>query len=421
MEPVDWTLGGFLALLVLSGMFSAAETAYTSLSSLQVMRMAQGRNPASRLAARLHQRLDLLITTILIGNNLVNIAATVLSTLLVLRVLDASFLTMATAALTLVIILFGEVLPKQVAITNNEALAALTAVPLALLVRALYPISWTVSRLAVLAIRLSGGKRKADVTLEGILMMVRAAEQRGLVGTGQDRIVRNVFRTQSAPVKSVMTHRTQVFALSQGLKVQEAVPLAMKEGFSRIPVYRDNLEIITGVVLLKDLVRHYLAGQLEVPLHRLMKEPIFIPESRKIGQALFDMLNKNYSLAVVLDEYGGLAGIVTREDLLEEVFGEMYDEDEAIPEQLIQPLGSGEVRILGSTPLHLVEEYFQTSLKGERVHTFGGYLIQAAGRVPVEGEWVDTPLGKVQVQAMSRHRVLSAVLIPHERVTKLAP
>ncbi len=416
-----WIYLAFCLLLVLSGVFSAAETAFTSLSPVQVIKLSQSKNPTKRLAARLHGQVDVLITTILIANNLVNISATVLSTLIILENFGDNALTAGTAVLTLLIILFGEVIPKQVAISHNEFLVSVMALPIFAFMKLLYPLSWLVSRLGDMFLFIFGGRRRREISLEGILIMIRAAQQRGLLGVEQDRIVKNVFSTQTTTVRSVMTHRTVMFSLSQKLRVEEALPRALEEGYSRIPLYRDHPEEISGVVLLKDLVSHYLKGNRNWPLHRIMKEAYFLPESRKVSQAFWDMQAKNQGLAIVLDEYGGVAGLVTREDLLEEFVGEMYDEDEVIHEQLIKPLADGTYTILGMTPLHVLADFFKVGFSVERVHTFGGLLLQISGRVPVVGEEISTPFGRAVVREMERHRVLSALLIPEGRVANLTP
>lgn len=412
MAQVIWIYSTFVVLVLLSGLFSASETAYTSLSPVQVIKLANSKNLAKRLAARLHSQVDALITTILISNNLVNISATVVSTVIVLETYGESALTAGTAFVTLVIILFGEVIPKQVAISHNEFFAATVALPLYLIMKVLFPLVWLVSRVSDTFLILFGGRRRRDLSLEGILIMVRAAQQRGLLGAGQDRVVKNLFTSHAVTVRSVMTHRTLMFRLNQKLKVREALPKALEEGYSRIPVYKDHPEEITGVVLLKDLFQQYHQGNGEAPLHRFMMEPFFLPESRKVSQAFWDMLAKNQSLAIVLDEYGGVSGLVTREDLLEEFFGEMYDEDEVVHEQLIQTLPDGTHQVLGMTPLRVLSEFLKIPYVHERVTTFGGLLLQLAGHIPAPGEEITTPFGRAVVREVARHRVISAILIP---------
>lgn len=412
MLEVIWIYSTFVVLIVLSALFSASETAFTSLSPVQVIKLANSKNPAKRLAARLHAQVDTLITTILISNNLVNISATVVSTVIVLETYGESALTAGTAFVTLVIILFGEVIPKQVAISHNEFFAATVALPLYLIMKVLFPMVWVVSRVSDAFLILFGGRRRRDLSLEGILIMVRAAQQRGLLGVGQDRVVKNLFTSHAVTVRSVMTHRTLMFRLNQKLKVREALPKALEEGYSRIPVYKDHPEEITGVVLLKDLFQQHYQGNADVPLYRLMMEPFFLPESRKVSQAFWDMQARNQSLAIVLDEYGGVSGLVTREDLLEEFFGEMYDEDEVVHEQLIQTLPDGTHLVLGMTPLRVLSEVLKIPDVHDRVTTFGGLLLQLAGHIPTPGEEITTPFGRAVVREVARHRVISAVLIP---------
>ncbi len=407
---MELSLVFFGLLLVLSAFFSASETAFTSLTPTQVLRFSHSRNPTLRLAARLHDQLDVLITTVLIGNNLVNIGASVLATWITLFYFSEDFLAFGTGLITLLVLIFGEVTPKQVAIARNEPIVIFAAIPLAILMYLFFPFSWLLSRIAEFVVRISGGKRIREITLEGILMMVKAAEQRGMLGIEQKKIVSNVFRIQDVPVKAVMTHRTDVFCMNQNLNAKEALTQAMEEGYSRIPLFKDHPETITGILILRDLISTVLSTEPSLPLHRLMKEPFFVPESRKVRQVMLDFQKTNQNIAIVLDEYGGLAGVVTREDLIEEVFGEIYDEDETVKEQMIQPLENGEALILGLTPIHMVEEFTKLSLGLERVATFSGYLTQLAGKMPLVGDVFNSPMGKITIKEMGRHRVYAAVL-----------
>ncbi|HUX12043.1 MAG TPA: hemolysin family protein [Spirochaetia bacterium] len=395
-------------LVLLSSFFSATETAFTSLSVVQIQDMKKKYGVRGELIERLTQRSDRLLTTILIGNNLVNIAASALASAITIEHFGNEYLGIMTGILTLVILVFGEVTPKQLAIANNEFVTLHTARTISVLTYALLPISWALGGISRIVMRLTGGRKNPRITLESFLHLISHAENIGVLESYRTRILRNVFRFSAVTVQAVMTHRTNVFSLEQDRMVQESLPEITRRGFSRIPIYDEDPEKIVGVVLVKDIMRAMNDGKLDVALKKIMVPPIFVPESRRINRMLAQFKREKLNMAVVLDEYGGLSGVVTVEDVIEEILGDLYDEHEVRESEKVTRAEDGSFIVRGNTPIYVLNDLLHLELPYSRnVQTIGGYLTDLAGRIPSQFEVIDTPAGKFVVEAISRKQILS--------------
>lgn len=395
-------------LILLSSFFSATETAFTSLSVVQIQEIKRRYGHRGLVIEKLTQRPDRLLTTILIGNNLVNIAASALASSITIESFGNEYLGIMTGVLTLVILVFGEVTPKQLAIANNELLTVHTARIISVLTYVLLPISWALSGISRVVMRLTGGRKNTRITLDSFLYLISHAENIGILESYRTRILRNVFRFSGVTVQGIMTHRTNVYSLEQDLIVQEVLPEITRRGFSRIPVYDDDPEKIVGIVLVKDIMRALSEGRAGVALKKIMVPPIFVPESRRINRMLAQFKREKLNMAIVLDEYGGLAGIVTVEDVIEEIIGDLYDEHEVRESEKVTKTDDGNYLIRGDTPIYVLNDLLHLELPYNRnVQTIGGYLTDLAGRIPAQYEVIETPAGKFVVEAISRKQILS--------------
>ncbi len=403
--------GSLIALVILwalSGFFSGTETAFTSLSTAQVQQLKRESPRAGGLIESLLQRPNILITTILIGNNIVNIAAPVIATEATLRLIGEEATAVMTGVLTLIVLIFGEVAPKQLAFAHNVGWARKTARIIQVLSVVLRPVVWFVGGVGTLFMRLTGGRKSAGVTLEGIIGLVSHAENVGILERYKTRMVRNVFRFSEVSAQAVMTHRTEVFSLDASTSIGHALPQITKAGFSRVPVYDEDPERIVGLVLVRDLTKEVLEGRLEPPLKRVMVPAIFVQAHRKIYEVFTTLRQAKMHLAIVLDEYGGVAGIVTIEDIVEEVLGEIYDENEERGRDRITQTGARSFTILADTPVYVVNDYFGVELPQHRnAQTIGGYLVGVTGRIPAAGEQIETPVGTFTVTNISRKRIVA--------------
>jgi CBS domain containing-hemolysin-like protein len=402
-----------LVLLCLSGFFSGTETAYTSLSETQIHGLKNRWGKRGALVEHLSKTPQRLITTVLVGNNLVNIALSVLASDMTIRLFGSAALAVTTGIITLLVLVFGEVTPKQLAITHNEAWTAWTARFIYGLTIVFRPVVWFIGLIGQILTKLTGGGNRSTLTRESLLYLMKRAETIGILETFRTQMVRGVFRFTDVSVSAIMTHRTKLFLLDQGQPAEEAFPAIVRSGFSRIPVYAGDPERIVGVALMKEVARLIADGDTDIPIKRVMLQPIYVPENRKIHEMLAQFRREGLNMAIVLDEYGGLAGIVTIEDIVEEVLGEIYDEHEEQEREKITRVRDDTYQILADVPLYVLNDTMNLQIPESRTaNTLGGYLAEVAGRIPARHEVLETPHGQFVIDAISRKRIVSVRFTP---------
>jgi len=396
-------------LILLSGFFSGTETAFTSLSVVQIHKLEESEGRRGRLIARLATRPDILLTTILVGNNLANIGASALATKLAMDWLGSTAVGVVTGVMTLLILIFGEVTPKQLAIQNNERVCLSTVRVVTVLSYVFRPVVVVIGAFSKLISRLFPPSRRGVVTLQDVLRSVNLAATLGVLEPYEKEMVRKVFRLNDVSLRTIMTHRTEVFSLDQDETLGETVDRIIAAGFARIPVYYRHSERITGIVLAKDVLRELRAGRTDVPLRELMMKPIVVPEWKKADEMLVQFKQEELNMAIVIDEYAGLAGIVTLEDIVEEIFGELYDEREHREHDPVSYLGPGMgYRVMADTPIWQVQDELGITLpEGWHDETLGAYLVDRLGHIPTRNERLELAGGSVVIERTRGNRVVS--------------
>jgi CBS domain containing-hemolysin-like protein len=411
-------------LIVLSAFFSAAETAFTSLSVLQLQELKKSRpRRAARIAmARGHS--ENFLTTVLIANNLVNIAASALVTQLTLHAWGDAFLGVSTGLITLVVLIFGEVTPKRLAISHNAVMCVYSVDVILALSWLLRPLVYFIGAISLVLTRFFGAAPGQKITLEGVIHLVDLAQEGGVLEDDKSQMMKTIIRFNDVKAQAIMTHRMRVFSLSSEETVGGVLERLLEEGYSRIPVYSENPENIVGIVVVKDVWRAYHenengnagsgdAGGAATQLKKIMFPPVFVSQQTSIYKLLSTLRQSPANMVVVLDEYGGLAGIVTYEDLIEEIIGEIYDEDEEEDREKITSLADGSSRILGDTPLYLVNDSLGTSFPIRKSsQTLGGFLLDLAGNIPQAGERITTEEGAFVVEKIIRGRIVVTHYLP---------
>lgn len=394
------------ALLLVSGAFSGTEVAFTSLSVEQIERMKRKHGHRGRLVARLYDELDVVLTSITIGNNMANLAASALVSAFTIRTFGETWLTVSTVALTILVLVFGEVTPKQIGIMHNEFVTAHMARFLRGFSIVFAPVVWLIRVISNGLTRLTGGSTRPRVTLEGLRHLVRYAKSTGVLNELDTSIVKNVLRSRGVRVVAVMTHRTKVFSLDKRERLADAFPRILDSGYSRVPIYDEDPERIVGVVILKDAAKSIAEGGGDEQLSNLMAEPVYVPETRTIHQVLTQLRREQLNMAIILDEYGGLSGLVTMEDLVEEFVGELYDEGESERIEQVILVQKDVFRLAGETPLHVVNDLLDLTLpvSGDS-QTVGGYLAEQLGRIPTRGEQLQIDAGLFVVESADGSRV----------------
>ncbi|MCK9548798.1 MAG: hemolysin family protein [Sphaerochaeta sp.] len=400
-------LAAILVLLFLSSLFSATETAYTSLSFLQLKALEGRKGRSSRIAFGLLKDRDRLLTTVLVGNNIVNLSASALTTTYAIDLFGNTAVGLATGVLTLVILVFGEITPKQLALAHSMKIAIFMAWPIRIFSAILFPLVWLLRLFSGAITRLFSSQAEPDVTHEGMRLMVDVAEDVGLVDQYESDLIERAIHFSKTQVRTIMTHRTNVFRLSDERLLSECYEAIVKSGYSRIPVYHENEENISGILLMRDVLRAQLKGKMERPLSSLVRRPVFIPEQMHLDDVFYRFKKDKLQQAIVLDEYGGFSGVVTMEDVAEQLFGELFDEHEArhidrIVERDDEP---GVFLVMADTPLQQLVDDLDLDGDHHKNSTVAAYLLEQSGAIPQEGDALSTPLGTFRVISMTGNRM----------------
>jgi putative hemolysin len=397
-----------LILLFLSGFFSGTETAYTSITHIQIKKLKEKNRDNSALVEKLKDQSHKLITTILICNNLVNISASALATYLTIQLLGSQFIGVTTGFLTLLVLVFGEVSPKQLALEFNEFICLHTASLLKILMAILTPIIWIIDKLSKIITSLFiKGESKPKVTEADIMSAVELGEEIGELEPHEKRMIHNIFKFDDIEVEDIMIHRTDVFSLEENTKIKEIISTIMDKGYSRIPVYRKTKDNLVGVLMLKDLIPFLHKQSMHKKIKEIMVKPLFVPETRKVDDMLRDFKKEKNHIAIVIDENGGFSGIVTVEDVIEEIVGEIYDETDKVVKS-IKRINKNTFMIKGDTEITSVNKRLKLRLsEDENFETIARYILRRTGKIPRQDQEIKLRKGKFIITKVKNNRIES--------------
>jgi CBS domain containing-hemolysin-like protein len=374
-----------LVLLVFSGVFSGSETALVVLSMARVDALAKEGRAGARALYQLKEDPSRMLTTILIGNNLVNIAASALATVMATREFGSAGPGIAVGVLTLVILVFGEITPKSLATRYSERISLFIAFPLLMFMRLVYPLVWFFGHFTNLVHRLTGGTSDPTVTESELIGMLEYGVDEGAIEHNEQKIIERVFAFNDLKVRDVMTPKGKIFSLDETLTVAEALPVVSQERHSRIPLFKGQGDNFTKVLYLRDLLRASANGQLEERLGNIAHHPLFVSQYQAIDDLFATFRRRNRVFSIVVDEYGDVRGIATLEDLLEELVGEIYDESDVAPHE-VDSISGNEIITEGSTELRVVEEFFNLELPGKPTDTVSLWILSHTEYIPSENE-----------------------------------
>ena len=415
-DPSLLTLAVIFVLVGLSSVFSASEAALLGLTRLRVLQRTD--DQVSKSLTKLLDERGEYLTTMLVGNTIVLLAAQSLATWLAIR---EGFPSAALIAMTLVmaavILLFGEILPKMVVVQDPLRWAPRLAWVLLASARLLKPVTWTLVGVTSFVIRLFGGDPKAHgpyVTEEDIRALVTAGEQHGAIEQEEKEMIHSIFELSDTAVSEVMTPRIDMVCADGNDPVSAGVNLVIKEGYSKLPVYEGTIDHIIGVVHDRELLVAVSRGESQKPLRGLIRPVKAIPETKKVDELIREMQAEKVSVAVVVDEYGGTAGLVTMEDLLEEIVGEIMDEYDVAEQDKpaeIKRLSDGDVVVDARMSIANVNEQLGLNLPTQDFDSIGGYAFGRFGRVPLPGDEVAIDNGHTLVVEETAGRRLRSVRI----------
>jgi CBS domain containing-hemolysin-like protein len=407
-------IASLVCLLCFSAFFSAGETAFSSVSRIKLKNLAARGNKKARQALKLLDAYDKLLSTVLIGNNIVNISSSALATVLFVGFFGSPGVSLATLVMTVLVLVFGEISPKTLAKESPEKVAMAFAPPLRLLMIILAPVNRLAGAWKQVIVKLFrvGGDR--SVTEDELLTFVEEVRQEGGINRQEEEMIRQVIEFDDITVAEIYTPRIDVAAVSEDAGAEEIDRKFFETGFSRLPVYRDNIDHITGVILLKDF--HHRVMKLGKPPSAIVKPVVFITKSMKVSKLLRTLQEKQSHMAVVVDEFGGTVGILTIEDIVEELVGEIWDEHDEVVEPIMEA-GDGAFRVLGNSSLGNVFEFFHVNRNdpgpGAPVNTtVANWVMETIGGVPRLGDEFSYKNLRVRVSKVIRHRVMEVTVVP---------
>jgi putative hemolysin len=387
-----WEWVSIACCLVLSAFFSGSETAFVSLSRAKFLTLLQDRNRKRDPLSIWVQNPSGLLTSILIGNNLVNIGASALATDIASRVFKSSALAVAVGVTTLVILVFGEITPKVMARRYAERYVLLAGYSLVMFYALTWPVTRIFNGLTHQLIRITGGDPEQDfdtVEADEIQLLVSLSAKEGGIDKYPAHLIDRVLRFQGKTVKDAMVPRTQIVGLELADEVGKVLEVANRSGHSRLPVYRESMDEMVGVFHVKDLLTEPASSWDSYNLAHHLQPPYFIPESAQLGRVIKEFQKRKIHMAVVVDEFGGTEGIITLEDVLEELVGEIQDEfDREVV--MMKKLPSGALEVSGRTPVEDLMRVFPHWRGETPSKTVGGLIMEVTGRVPSPGETVHT-------------------------------
>lgn len=386
----------FIILMGFSGFFSSSETSLFSLNDIQLEQMRRDGNPRIGLIERLLSQPRRLIQTILIGNEFVNVAASVISASLIIQVMGAESKWMNLFIMIPILLLVGEITPKTLAIRNNAAFATYQSVPIDLFSRFMTPVRWVVRAVAEFFITLIVGKERSRgniVTEDMVRTLAREAVGEGALDKHEAQFIEQIFDFGNKTVADVMTRRSNIFFLSADLPLAEMAAEMRRTLHPKIPVYKEHRDTIVGILYARDLVGKSVEDALNTPedLEKILREPYYVPESKHLADLFHIFRERKLSMALSVDEYGGVTGLVTMEDLLECIFGEITSrfETQTKAAHKLEMLNEGVYRAKGSLPIDYLNEALEIELDSHGVKTLGGLLLENYGELPPMGTMID--------------------------------
>ena len=390
--------------LIMSAYFSATETAFSAMSKTRLKTLAEKGNKKAALAVKLSEKYDKLLSTILIGNNIVNILLASLGTVVFVGLLNGDQelgSTVSTAVITVVVLLIGEITPKTAAKNRPEKFAMFSAPIIQFIIWILVPVSFLFNLWQKLIGKIVRKDEDAKTSQEELLMIVDEVEQEGSIDNDEGDLLRNAIEFTERKAEDILTHRVDLEGIPRDATKEEVAELFAETRFSRLLVYEDSIDKITGVIHLKDF--YTKNGIIEEPLETIITPPVYIHKTEKINELLKVLQTNKSHIAIVLDEYGGTLGIVTMEDILEELVGDIWDEHDEVVEEIVQ-LDETTYRVDCNTSLNTFCDEFDVDIESESATAVSGWLMEALDKLPVIGDSFSFEHLDIQVTETDDHR-----------------
>ena len=409
------------ALIFLSAIFSSAETAFLSTNKIRLRNLQEDGEKKADLVLNMLDNQNKLISALLVGNNIVNIGSSALATQMAINVFESAGVGIATGVMTLLVLVFGEVVPKNLAAAHAETWAMFIAPFIRLVSFVLTPVVYLLTKLSDFVVRFT--KKDEDdptITEDEFKILVNVGQEEGVFDESETEMINSIFEFDGTLVKAIMVPRIDIIAVDVDDNINEALRLIVDGGHSRIPAYEDSIDNIVGILYAKDIFEHLDADFNTMKVKELIRSAYYIPETKKVSDLLNELRLKKVHMAIILDEYGGTNGLVTIEDLIEEIIGDIQDEYD-VEEDLIVMHSDNQLVADARAPIGDVEEAFDVELSEELLEdseadTIGGLAFENLGGIPEVGDEVTVDRFLIRIVEVSGRRIakVEVVLLPPE-------
>lgn len=397
--------------ILMSAYFSATETAFSSLNAIRIKVLADSGNRRAKLTARLADDYDKLISTILIGNNIVNIAVSSIATLLFVKFYGDIGATYSTVAVTILVLIFGEITPKSIAKDFPEKFAMFSAPFINLLIHVLTPVNFLFSQWKKLVSKMLKSQEDSKMSQEELMLLLEEAQRDGSIDKDEGALLKNAVEFRDLEAQDILTPRVDLIAVSVDSTKEEVAQSFTESHFSRLLVYDDDIDKVVGVIHQKDFYTGN--GITTKPIRDIITPPIFIHPTEKVSDLLKLLQSHQSHIAIVIDEYGGTLGIVTMEDILEELVGEIWDEHDE-QEESFQQLDDHTYLIDGDLTFDDFCSYFHIEDEADSV-SLGGWIMERMGKVPAAGDSFEYGGLSIKVEEISSNRIQKVRVVQLEQ------
>lgn len=394
-------------LLALSAFFSSSETALTTVNQIRMRTLADAGDKRAANVLRVTGNPGKMLSAILIGNNIVNISASSISTTLATKIFGSAGAGIATGVLTLLVLIFGEITPKTMATIKAESLSLKIATPIGFLMKIMTPLIFIVNKLAfglMFLLRVDTKAAQKKMTEEELRTIVDVSQENGVIEHEERDMIHNLFDFGDAEAKEIMVPRIDMTFVQADATYQEVLDIFREDMFTRLPVYEDSTDNVIGIINMKDFLLQ--SDTPDFSVRNMLRDPYFTYEHKNTADLFLEMRKSSISLAIVLDEYGVTAGLITLEDLLEEIVGEIRDEYDADEEDDITQISNREFYVLGSANLHDVSEALSLNFTSDDYDTIGGYCLGLLDHLPEKNEIIVTDNNiLLRIDRMDKNRI----------------
>lgn len=401
-----WAEVVFLVILVaLSGFFSGAEIAFFSLSDIKVRKLVRQRNRGAKLLRKLKEEPHKLLVTILIGNNLINIAAAALATIIFIDMFGSQGIGIATGVMTFIVLVFGEITPKTFCHQNAERVSLVLALPFYILTKILYPVVVFIEYLSLSILKIFGTRKKSPkITEEEIKTALRIGTEIGVIEKDEEEMIHNVFEFGDTVVSEVMIPKKKIVAIRSDMRLSDVLMKMLESRYSRIPVYKNSFDNMIGVIHIKGILKHLKRKQFDMEIEDLISPVMFVKENRNLDMLMDDFRERGIHMAIVTDEKGNVRGLVTLEDLLEEIVGEIYDESD-VKKTKLRLFDEKSIIVEAETPLKDITRVMGIEFKEKDLKTIADLIVNKLGRFPKKGDDIRMKNFRIIVKSADKDRI----------------